>query len=100
VPKTAYDNVIKGLSTEGIKVEVYGRDGKKKKVFYVGGSSVNNTGTNMMMEGAKQPYIRTGAGLCWLPYTTLRRANAVLARQDGVRYSAGRNKEHIYKVYR
>jgi hypothetical protein len=57
VPKTAYDNVIKGLSTEGIKVEVYGRDGKKKKVFYVGGSSVNNTGTNMMMEGAKQPYI-------------------------------------------
>jgi hypothetical protein len=57
VPQTAYDNAIKSLSTEGVKVEVYGRDGKKMKVFYVGGSSVNNTGTNMMMEGAKQPYI-------------------------------------------
>ena len=57
VTKNAYDNVIKGLSTDGIKVEVYGRDGKKMKVFYVGGASVNNMGTNMMMEGAHAPYV-------------------------------------------
>ena len=57
VTQSAYDNVIKSLSTEGIKVEVYGRDGKKMKVFYVGGTSVNNTGTNMLMDGSKTPYV-------------------------------------------
>jgi len=57
VTKAAYDNVIKALSTDGIKVEVYGRDGKKMRVFYVGGVGVNNIGTNMMMEGAKTPYV-------------------------------------------
>ncbi|MCW3123552.1 MAG: hypothetical protein JWQ38_3044 [Flavipsychrobacter sp.] len=57
VTKNAYENVVKLLSTDGIKVEVYGRDGKKMKVFYVGGASVNNIGTNMMIEGAKTPYV-------------------------------------------
>ncbi len=57
VPKAAFNNVIESLSTHGTKVEVYGRDGKKMKVFYVGGVAVNNSGTNMMMEGAKQPYV-------------------------------------------
>ncbi len=57
VTKNAYENVIKNLSTDGKKVEVYGRDGKKITVFYVGGVAVNNTGTNMLMEGAKMPYV-------------------------------------------
>jgi len=57
VTKNAVDNVIKNLSTDGIKVEVYGRDGKKMRVFYVGGASVNNTGTNMLMDGANTPYV-------------------------------------------
>lgn len=57
VPKAAFNNAIEALATHGTKVEVYGRDGKKMKVFYVGGISVNNSGTNMMMEGAKQPYV-------------------------------------------
>lgn len=57
VPQTAAENAIKALSTDGIKVELYGRDGKKMKVFYVGGASVNNTGTNMLMEGAEKPYV-------------------------------------------
>jgi len=57
VTKSAYDNVIKSLATDAIKVEVYGRDGKKMKVIYVGGNSVNNLGTNMLLEGAHTPYV-------------------------------------------
>jgi len=57
VTKNAVDNVIKGLSTDGTKVEVYGKDGKKMRVFYVGGGAVNNTGTNMLIEGAQTPYV-------------------------------------------
>ncbi len=57
VTKNAYDHAVKALSTDGVKVELYGRDGKKMKVFYVGGVAVNNTGTNMLIEGAKTPYV-------------------------------------------
>src|SRR6185312_15056085 len=57
VTKNAYENVVKSLSTDGIKVEVYGRDGKKIRVFYVGGPAVNNIGTNMMIEGSHTPYV-------------------------------------------
>jgi hypothetical protein len=32
------------------------------KVFYVGGAAVNNTGTNMLMEGAKRPFVVRVAG--------------------------------------
>jgi hypothetical protein len=62
VTKNAYENVIKDLSTNGIKVEIYGRDGKKMTVFYVGGTAVNNMGTNMMMDGAHTPYVVQVAG--------------------------------------
>jgi hypothetical protein len=57
VTKNAYENVVKTMSTHGIKVEVYGRDGKKMSIFYVGGAAANNTGTNMLMEGASTPYV-------------------------------------------
>jgi hypothetical protein len=56
VTKNAYDNVIKGMAADAIKVEIYDRAGKKMKVIYVGGTSVNNSGTNMMLEG-HQPYV-------------------------------------------
>ena len=57
VTKNAFDNVVKTLSTDGIKVELYDRDNKKMCAFYVGGSAVNGVGTNMMMEGASTPYV-------------------------------------------
>ncbi len=57
VTKNALENVIKDLAASGIKVEVYDRAGKKMKVFYVGGVAVNNTGTNMLLEGASTPYV-------------------------------------------
>ncbi len=57
VTKAAYNNVIKSLAADAIKVEIYGRDGKKMKVIYVGGVAVNNSGTNMLLEGAHTPYV-------------------------------------------
>jgi hypothetical protein len=57
VTQKAYDNVIKDMAASNIKVEVYKKDGSKMRVFYVGGSAVNNTGTNMLMDGAKKPYV-------------------------------------------
>lgn len=57
VTSNAYDNTVKTMSTDGVKVEVYGRDGKKMKVFYVGGAAINNSGTNMLMEGATRPFV-------------------------------------------
>ncbi len=57
VTKSAYENAVKTLATDGVKVEIYDRNGKKTTVFYVGGPSANGTGTNMLLEGAKTPYI-------------------------------------------
>jgi hypothetical protein len=57
VPQSAYNNTIKDLSTEAIKTEIYNRDGKNMAIFYVGGTALNNAGTNMLMEGAKTPYV-------------------------------------------
>lgn len=57
VTQSAYDNVIKALSTDGTKVEIYDRKGKKMSVFYVGGTAVNDLGTNMLMDGATKPYV-------------------------------------------
>jgi hypothetical protein len=62
ITKSAYENAVKNLSTDGVKVEVYDRSGKKMTVFYVGGASVNNSGTNMLMEGARTPYVVQVAG--------------------------------------
>lgn len=57
VTKNAYNNAVKLLSTDAIKVEVYTTSGKKMRVFYVGGAAANGNGTNMLMEGAKTPYV-------------------------------------------
>jgi hypothetical protein len=80
VTKNAYENVVKGLSTDGIKTEVYDRTGKKMRVFYVGGTAVNNTGTNMMMEGAKTPYVVQVPG--FVGYLTPRYSTKLTAWRD------------------
>jgi len=80
VTKNAYNNVVEVMSTHGTKVEVYDRSGKKMKVFYVGGSAVNNTGTNMLMEGAKQPYVVAAAG--FVGYLTPRYATKLRDWRD------------------
>lgn len=62
VTQNAYENALKTMATHGTKVEVYDRAGAKMRVFYVGGTAVNNTGTNMLMEGASKPYVVESPG--------------------------------------
>ncbi len=57
VTKNAYEEAVKNMAAEGIKVELYDKNNKKITVFYVGGVSANGGGTNMLIEGAKMPYV-------------------------------------------
>lgn len=53
----ALKGMIKDLSTNSIKVELYNQANEKIKVYYVGGSTVDERGTHMILEGAEQPYV-------------------------------------------
>ena len=71
VPKIARDNVVKRMSSIGIKVEVYESSyrvnlfdkykffpyEKLAKVYYVGDVTQDNLGTYMLLEDAEHPYI-------------------------------------------
>ncbi|MES2703542.1 MAG: DUF4340 domain-containing protein [Bacteroidota bacterium] len=57
VTEAAKKNAMEVLSTEGVKIEIYDRAGKKMRVFHVGGTAVSGTGTNMLMDGAEKPYV-------------------------------------------
>lgn len=57
VPQNAYDNVIKMMAGEAIKVELYGKRGDKISVFYVVGQANDNKGSYMLMEGSDMPYV-------------------------------------------
>lgn len=56
VSKGSFDNMVKNLSAKSTKVEVYCND-KKTKVFYVGGATMDNQGTYMLLEGSSVPFI-------------------------------------------
>jgi len=56
-PKAAYEHIISDLATRGIKVEIYDRNGRNLKTYYVGGTTPDERGTYMIMEGAEQPYV-------------------------------------------
>lgn len=56
-PASAIEPMVKDLATLGIKTEIYGKDGKLLKAYYVGGATPDETGTFMIMEGAEQPYV-------------------------------------------
>ncbi|MBL0341960.1 MAG: DUF4340 domain-containing protein [Bacteroidetes bacterium] len=56
VGKSGYNNVIKGIATRGIKIEVYKKNGIFK-VFYVGGPTQDQLGTFMYLENSTVPFI-------------------------------------------
>jgi hypothetical protein len=56
-PGSAVEPMVKDLATNGIKTEIYGKDGKLLKAYYVGGATPDETGTYMIMEGSEQPYV-------------------------------------------
>jgi nuclear transport factor 2 (NTF2) superfamily protein len=57
LPRNAVSTVVKDVASNGIKVEIYAKNGKKMKSYYVGGVNMDETGTNMMMEDANEPYV-------------------------------------------
>lgn len=63
-PASAVEPMVKDLASNGIKTEIYGKDGKLLKAYYVGGATPDETGTYMIMEGSEQPYVTQ------LPYLT------------------------------
>lgn len=60
VAQSATENILKRMATNNIKVEIY-KNGKKEKVYYVGGPTADSYGSFLLMDGAEQPYI------CYLP---------------------------------
>lgn len=60
-PQAAVKDMVNSLATEGIKVEIYGKENTLIKAYYVGGSTADETGTFMIMDGADQPYV------CFIP---------------------------------
>ena len=70
LPKTATENIIKRLSYNAIKVEIYGMAYRINfwgirlfphetmlKCYYVGDVTQDNLGTYMLMDGSKKPFI-------------------------------------------
>lgn len=56
-PYAAVENMVKNLSTEGIKVEIYDKEDQLIKAYYVGGSTPDERGTYMILDGYEQPYV-------------------------------------------
>jgi len=56
-PKSAEAHAVKALAAEGIKVELYDRQDRLLKRYYVGDVTADERGTYMIMDGAEQPYV-------------------------------------------
>lgn len=56
-PSQAVDPMVKVIAADGIKVEIYDRNGKAMKTYYIGDVTNNEQGTIMIMEGAENPYV-------------------------------------------
>ncbi len=56
VPQAKLDFVLRSLSTNAIKCEIYQND-KLSKTYYVGGVTEDNTGTYMIMENSSEPFV-------------------------------------------
>lgn len=59
VPEAAEKTVITGLASSNKKVELYDKEGKLLKSYFVGGGTLNSEGTYFMMEGAEKPFVVT-----------------------------------------
>ncbi len=56
-PAGATNAVVKELATRGIKVEVYGKNDKKLKAYYIGGVTADARGTYALQDGSEQPMV-------------------------------------------
>ncbi len=55
--EAAKKNIIKGIASTGIKVEVYDLEDKPLKTFYIGDATNDERAVNMIMEGSSNPYV-------------------------------------------
>lgn len=55
--EAALPHMIETLATHGIKVEIYGKDNKLLKAYYLGGATNDELGTYIIIDGAEQPYV-------------------------------------------
>lgn len=55
--RASNEHIIKEMASIGIKVELYGKSDNLIKTYYVGGSTNDELGTYMIMEGSDQPYV-------------------------------------------
>lgn len=56
VAKAAYNNVVKQLASNGIKIEIY-QAGERTKTYYVGGPTQDQMGTFMLLENSSTPFV-------------------------------------------
>lgn len=57
VAKSMKDNVLKGMSSENIKVEIYDLSGKKIRSYYIGKPSTSYKGNFALMEDSEIPFV-------------------------------------------
>ena len=57
VPQSIHNTIVTSLASNGVKVEVYDRSGKKIREFYVGGETKNLDGSYMLMAGSEKPFV-------------------------------------------
>ncbi len=70
VNKSAYETIVKRLSSAGVKVEIYTNGSSPEKVYYVGGSNQEHTGTEMLLEGSSTPSPHPYPRILWLLNST------------------------------
>jgi hypothetical protein len=57
VNKAAFENIVKNISSSSVKVEIYTGDDSPSKVYYVGSSNQDHSGTYMLMENSTVPFL-------------------------------------------
>lgn len=57
VPLAAQETVLKNLSSNHIKVEIYTGENSPAKVYYVGSANQKHNGSYMLLEGSKAPFL-------------------------------------------
>ena len=55
--KGAVETMVKDLSTRGIFVQLFDKNGKQLRGYTIGGTTPDEHGTYMIMEGSNQPYV-------------------------------------------
>ncbi len=63
IPENNYNQVIKNLAANGVKIEIYIKNEKKPiKTYTIGNNTSDHAGTYMLLSGSKQPYIMNMVG--------------------------------------